>query len=219
MTLRDIWAQVPADYFTKGVRQNILQRIWHTGKLHAVARTVGNKPVETLVDIGSADGSFVKRLVGNCRSVQSVIAIDPYFPPLHYGKTHVKSVHFLQADAHALPLRNNSVDVVTICETLEHVLDPYAVLRELKRVVKSSGAIIVEMDSGNLLFQIVWFLWKKFGRGKVWRGSHLTFFNMSLLESLFHNSGLSIDDKRMFNWGMGVCYRLNTRKVQPRTRR
>jgi ubiquinone/menaquinone biosynthesis C-methylase UbiE len=190
------------------VKRNILQRIWHTGKLRAVIRAVGSTPVHTLVDVGSADGSFVHRLVAHGLSIGSMIAVDPYFPPLRYGKAHFRSVRFLQADAHDLPLRDNSVDVVMICETLEHVVDPYCTIKELKRVIKKDGAIVVEMDSGTVLFQIVWFLWKKFGWGKVWNNAHLTFFTVELLEKLFTNAGLKIERKELFNASMGVCFRL-----------
>lgn len=207
MTLHDIWAQVPADYFSKGTSTNFLQNIWHDGKFRAVASMIPKGHITSLVDVGSADGSFIARL-GNTRSIKTIVATDPYTPPLHHGKRMFPELHFVQADAHQLPIRLSSVDVITICETLEHVLDPYAVLLELKRIIKPRGVVIVEMDSGNFLFQIVWFLWKKFGRGKVWRNSHLTFFNTSLLETLFVNSGFTVEEKRRFNWDMGVCYRL-----------
>lgn len=206
MKLFDIWAQVPEDYFDKGVKRNLLQRIWHTGKLQAVARAIGHSSTGTLVDIGSADGSFMHRLTNQGITMRSIIAIDPYLASLLYGRRHFKSLHFLQADTHKLPVKSNCVDVVTICETLEHVVDPYCTIRELRRIVKKNGAIVVEMDSGNTLFQIVWFFWKKFGGGKVWNNAHLTFFNVHLLEQLFGNAGLIIEKKDFFNAGMGVCF-------------
>lgn len=207
MTLRDIWAQVPADYFSRGTSTNLLQKIWHNGKLRAVAEMIPTRTISVLVDVGSADGSFIAKL-NDRKPTKTVIATDPYIPPLRQGKKIFPHLQFLQSDAHHLPIRSSSTDVATICETLEHVLDPYAVLQELKRIIKPKGVVIVELDSGSFLFQIVWSLWKKFGKGKVWRDSHLTFFNTTLLESLFVNSGLNIEEKRLFNWGMGVCYRL-----------
>lgn len=209
--LQNIWSQVPPDYFSKGVKQNYLQRFWHSRKLQAVAELIGKQSVKTLVDVGSADGSFVSRLCENDVSCQTVIAIDPYFPPLLYGKNLYQRVEYIQANAHHLPIASDTVDVVTICETLEHVVDPYCTLRELRRVLKKTGMVIVELDSGTLFFQAVWFFWKKFGVGKVWNNAHLTFFNVHLLEQLFTNTGLAISKKSFFNSGMGVCYRLKKR--------
>ena len=210
MTLQRLWAQVPADYFSKGTSTNLLQKMWHGGKLRAVAATIPTRTIHTLVDVGSADGSFMARL-NTIRPIRTIVAADPYLPPLRQGRSLFHNLQFVQSDAHRLPIRSASIDVVTICETLEHVLDPYAVLLELKRITQPKGVVIVEMDSGSFLFQIVWFLWKKFGKGIVWRDSHLTFFNTTLLESLFANSGFKIEEKRLFNWGMGACYRLKRR--------
>ena len=59
MDLPKIWSQVPADYFSSGIKTNLLQKIWHAKKLEAVAESVGRKKINVLVEVGSADGSFV----------------------------------------------------------------------------------------------------------------------------------------------------------------
>lgn len=207
MDLPKIWSQVPADYFSSGIKTNFLQKIWHGRKLKAVAESAGVDRAGVLVEVGSADGSFVNSL-SNKIQLNKIIAVDPYLPPLIFGKKKYRNIVFIQADAHRLPLKNKSVDLITILETLEHVVDPYGTLMELKRIIKKDGHIIVEIDSGSWLFQVIWFFWKKFGKGKVWSGAHLTFFNVELLEGLFKKVGLKIEEKKMFNWGMGVCFRL-----------
>ncbi|MBI2309939.1 methyltransferase domain-containing protein [Candidatus Collierbacteria bacterium] len=207
MDLPKIWSQVPADYFSSGIKTNLLQKIWHAKKLEAVAKSVGRKKINVLVEVGSADGSFVNSLSKRIK-LNKIIAIDPYLPPLSLGKKMYPNIIFIQADAHFLPLGNASVDLITILETLEHVADPYRTLMELKRILKKNGLIIVEIDSGSWLFQAIWFFWKKFGKGKVWSGAHLTFFNVELLEGLFEKAGLKVEEKKLFNWGMGICFRL-----------
>lgn len=215
MNLLAIWAQVPPDYFSKGTKTNMLQRLWHQGKFFAVLSLMKQRNVHTILDVGSADGSFVDRISRHI-SCKNVIATDPYFPPLSYGKTKFRNMLFLQSDAHKLPFKSHSIDTITILETLEHVSDPYGVLLELKRILKSHGQLIVELDSGNLLFQIVWFVWRKFGKGRVWEGAHLTHFNIGILEHLFSKAHFTVASKKLFNIGMGVCYCLTT---QPEIRR
>lgn len=207
MDLPKIWSQVPADYFSSGIKTNFLQKIWHGRKLKAVAESAVRDKAGVLVEVGSADGSFVNSL-SKIIKLNKIIAIDPYLPPLVFGKKKHRNIVFIQADAHRLPLKNKSVDLITILETLEHVVDPYGTLIELKRIIKKDGLIIVEIDSGSWLFQTVWFFWKKFGKGKVWSGAHLTFFNVGLLERLFKKADLKVEEKKFFNWGMGVCYKL-----------
>jgi len=207
MDLAKIWSQVPADYFSSGIKTNFLQKIWHGRKLKAVAESAGVDRTGVLVEVGSADGSFVNSLSKRIK-LNKIFAIDPYLPPLVFGKKKYRDIVFIQADAHRLPLKNKSADLITILETLEHVVDPFGTLIELKRILKEGGSIIVEIDSGSWLFRVIWFFWKKFGKGKVWSGAHLTFFNVELLEGLFKKAGLKIAEKKMFNWGMGVCFRL-----------
>ena len=208
MNLNDIWEQVPADYFSTGVKNNILQKIWHLNKLQAVIKAISQDCVPSLLDIGSADGSFINRLEKHTHC-SHLIAVDPYFPPLKFGAKHFSNTQYIQGDSHNLPIKSHSIPVITILETLEHVRDPLQTLIELKRVLKKNGYIIVEMDSGNFLFQMVWFFWKKLGKGKVWNNAHLTSFNVQLLEQLFSQAKLKIVNKTYFNLNMGICYKLS----------
>lgn len=208
MNLEKIWAQVPEDYFTKGIETNILQRLWHNGKLKAVIKILSISRIKTLVDIGSADGSFIYHFSHKI-NLKNIVAIDPYLPPLKYGNSKYSNINFVQADAHCLPFKKLSVPYITTLETLEHVKNPKAVLIELGRILKNDGYILVEMDSGNFLFNLVWYFWKKFGKGKVWRNAHLTTFNSKILEKYFQEVNLKIRKKISFNLGMGICYLLS----------
>lgn len=208
LPLPQIWRQVPADYFHRGVKTNPFQRWWHLGKHQAVIAALKLSSAKTILDVGSADGSFVNRLAAAIGDNSRIFAIDPYLLPLFAGRKLFPATHFIQADSRFLPFKTGSMDVVVICETLEHVVDPFCSLLEIRRLLKKNGYLIVEIDSGSLLFRLIWFLWKKLGPGRVWNHAHLTYFNVGLLEQLFINAGFRIDKKIMFNAGMGVCFRL-----------
>jgi len=70
-------------------------------------------------------------------------------------KKRYKELKLIRADAHNLPFKNNSFDLVICTEVLEHVVNPEKVLGEIKRVLTNDGIAIVEMDSGNFIFKIV----------------------------------------------------------------
>lgn len=53
------------------------------------------------------------------------------------------SINFQVADAHELPFKANSFDLIFSCECLEHVFDPQCVLNEFHRVLKPSGKLIL----------------------------------------------------------------------------
>ena len=53
-------------------------------------------------------------------------------------------VSFVQADAQAIALAGDSMDTVVCCETIEHVPDPRAAVRELARVLRLTGRRFTE---------------------------------------------------------------------------
>lgn len=52
-----------------------------------------------------------------------------------------KAVRLTQADAHNLPYADESFDIIISCETIEHLQDPLAALKEMARVCRAEGLI------------------------------------------------------------------------------
>ncbi len=62
-------------------------------------------------------------------------------------------VEFRQGDLYGLPFAEAEFDHVFLCFVLEHLTDPVAVLRELKRVLKPGGSLtVIEGDHGSCYF-------------------------------------------------------------------
>ncbi|MFA4935315.1 MAG: class I SAM-dependent methyltransferase [Candidatus Methanoperedens sp.] len=63
-----------------------------------------------------------------------------------YGKSSPNAyLNLMAGDAKNLPLQDNSVDVVFMCEILEHLNDPTSALREAQRVLKPGGWLFIDM--------------------------------------------------------------------------
>lgn len=52
-------------------------------------------------------------------------------------------VTYVQADAQNMPFEENCFDIVVSCETIEHVPDPRAAVREMNRVCKLGGMLFL----------------------------------------------------------------------------
>lgn len=197
--------QVPLDYYQKGTENNILQRLWHTNKLRAVLELIPQESSKIL-DVGCASGWFISKVSRKFPKAQCY-GIDIYDKGIRYAKKIYPKIEFEVADAHRIPYRKNTFDLVICTEVLEHLDNPKIAILEIKRVLKKDGLAVIELDSGNLLFSIVWYMWRKFG-GKVWNDSHLYSFNIKKLEKMIQSCGFKILRKKKFNFGMAMIFLL-----------
>jgi len=195
--------QVPVDYYQKGIKKNILQRFWHINKLKIVIRFIPSSP-KTILDVGCASGWFISKISKKFPKAQCY-GIDIYDKGIRYAKSIYPKIEFKVADAHKIPYKKNIFDLVTCTEVLEHLDNPKMAILEIKRVLKKDGLAVIELDSGNLIFSIVWHVWRKFG-GKVWNDSHLHSFNIKKLEKIIQACGFKIMDRQKFNFGMAMVF-------------
>jgi 2-polyprenyl-3-methyl-5-hydroxy-6-metoxy-1,4-benzoquinol methylase len=91
----------------------------------------------TLLDVGCGTGSLRARVRSHCTRYIGADAVR------HQG--FPADAEFVPAnlDAGSVALPDGSCDVVACVETIEHVENPRALMRELVRLVRSSGWLIV----------------------------------------------------------------------------
>lgn len=202
--LKKIWNQVPPDYYQSGIERNLLQRFWHSQKINTFKKIVIGKNFSKILDVGCASGRMANE-IWKIYPRSKVVGVDTYKKALDFGHKRYPHIKFIHSDAHKLPFRSNSFDLIICYEVIEHVVNPIDVLSEIKRVVKKDGLAIVVMDSGNLLFRIIWLIWEN-TKGKVWRGAHLHPFHHTELEDVINKSGLTIKNKIFSHFGMEVSF-------------
>lgn len=96
----------------------------------------------TWLDDGCGDGSFTEAMVLRQRP-SSVVGIDPSGAQLAVARrrANMTGVRFIEADAQALPLRDDSFDVAVMALVLFFLPDPPQGVQELVRVVRAGGTI------------------------------------------------------------------------------
>lgn len=201
-----IWQQVPPDYYDQGTSKNLLQKLWHTHKLAIFKELTNGRDYQKILDVGCASGTMTNQISLIFPS-SLVFGVDIYKKSLIFGKKKYPHIKFIHADAHKLPFRDNWFDLVISYETIEHVLNPQKMLQEVRRVVSKKGLAIVAMDSGSLLFRLVWWFWEK-TRGRVWKGAHLHPYTHHQLEQIIIEAGFKILAKKFSHLGMEVIFLL-----------
>jgi SAM-dependent methyltransferase len=103
-------------------------------------------PSSSILDVGCGLGILTRRLAGLLPGGE-VWGVDASAEQLSQANEALPNLHFRQADAHALPFPENRFDVVFCRYLLEHVADPLAVLREIRRVLKPGGRAFVQENN------------------------------------------------------------------------
>jgi 2-polyprenyl-3-methyl-5-hydroxy-6-metoxy-1,4-benzoquinol methylase len=112
-------------------------------RLVAAARLKGD---ERVLDIATGPGYIAEAFAGAAREV---VGVDLTEAMLAIGKQRttergVANVSFRAADAQNLPFENAAFDVVVCRLALHHVMEPLQVLREMARVCRAGGTVLVE---------------------------------------------------------------------------
>ena len=196
--LAEIHANVSAEHYDLGIRNNLLQRYWHYCRFKEVLAMAGTIDGQ-VVDIGCHSGLLTSRLCKVLR-IREIYGIDISVQAIKRAKQRIKDGNFIVGDAQKLPYLANDFDAVFCLEMLEHVDFPGKVLKGMYRVLKKSGIALVLVPTDNLLFRTVWFLWNL--RYPVWKHVHVQSFRGDLLEEMAKKVGFKVEKVKTFNLGM-----------------
>lgn len=95
------------------------------------------------LDVGCGLGKKLRAIVRN--KLYSGIGLDPISSELQFFKLKKENlpIELVRGVGENLPIRNGSIDLVTIAGTLDHVENPEKVLEETHRVLHKAGALMV----------------------------------------------------------------------------
>lgn len=198
--IADILKKVPVDYYD---HTNPVQNLWHTRKFNSLKEIIGISKYNQILDIGCAGGTLTKKISEICTG--QITAIDAFDKAINHARKRHPNINFLVADAHKLPFKSNYFDLIVSYETIEHLVNPPKALKEIHRVLKKDGQTIIAMDSGSLLFRIIWLFWEN-TKGKIWQGAHLHPFHHNELEKVIKKAGFKVRQKKFTHLGMEVTF-------------
>ncbi len=146
-----------------------------------------------LLDVGCGVGTISLEL--KKRSFE-VYGID--FSSVATQKAKRKGINAIECnvDKDGIPFEDNYFNVVWAGDVVEHVFDPIFLLKEMGRVVKPTGKILLTVPNDmNLIKRTYIFITGKSPQSGIYRAlnqcKHHTMFSLELLEYMLNEASLS----------------------------
>lgn len=112
-------------------------------------------PAGPLLDVGCGTGGKAALWTGSFTGHVPLIGIDINRVALHHATASLR-FNAIAADAHALPLRASSCGAAVCSATLGLLADPRLALRDMRRVVRPGGWVLVVTATQTWTLAIPW---------------------------------------------------------------
>jgi 2-polyprenyl-3-methyl-5-hydroxy-6-metoxy-1,4-benzoquinol methylase len=155
----------------------------HEARYRWAARYVRD---ESVLDVGCGTAYGCDILANS--GARYVTGIDIALPALQHGKTRFAAT-LVCGEISSLPFRSCAFDVVTCFEVIEHVREQESLLREMKRVLKPGGILLVSTPNKM--------------RSSGTNPYHLKELRVSEFISLISDSGLKVQKMLGQHWRVG----------------
>jgi ubiquinone/menaquinone biosynthesis C-methylase UbiE len=133
----------------------------------------------TVLDVGSGTGRLLA-LLSTANPSDDYVGVDPAEQMVSVAKSSYPEMRFLEATAEHLPFEDSSFDLVFTTDSFHHWHDQLQGLREIARVVKADGTVIVEDP-----FAVGWLRW--------WHWLNRQHQTRKTMEEMAGRSGLQVE--------------------------
>ncbi|HYG68441.1 MAG TPA: class I SAM-dependent methyltransferase [Anaeromyxobacteraceae bacterium] len=148
-----------------------------------------------VLEVGCATGVMGAALLE--KGAREVVGLDVFEPALAEARSRLTAVHRVDLNAlPALPYPEGHFDLVTCADVLEHLVDPAAVLRHLRRWLADDGRVLVSIPNvrhESVVLPLLVdgdFTYRDAG---ILDRTHLRFFTRSGVLALLADAGLALE--------------------------
>ncbi len=118
-------------------------------RVRAIRRLLAVPPGARVLEVGVGGGNVLERIGGR----RFGLDLSPFI--LHKARARLgDAAALVRGDAMALPFCDGAFDRVYCSEVLEHVLEPEAVVREMRRVLAPTGFAVVSVPNEALINRV-----------------------------------------------------------------
>lgn len=150
----------------------------------------------SVLDIGCGDGELLFLLRSKYTEVWGVDIAEARINRIQKKAGNDANIHVRVEDANRqLAFEDGTFDTITLAAVLEHIFDPFHLIRECHRLLCREGTLIVEVPNVAWLPNRVGLLMGKLpvtSRQIGWDGGHLHYFTTASLKKLLMDEGFNV---------------------------
>jgi SAM-dependent methyltransferase len=115
---------------------NLLINSWRSSRIHKMSALVNTG---TVLDVGCGQAFELQALKNRCLKVYG----SEYSPIYAKAISHRLDIPIFSGKLNQLPIKPNSLNLITFFHTLEHFTNPVSALKLAKQLLKPQGSIII----------------------------------------------------------------------------
>jgi 2-polyprenyl-3-methyl-5-hydroxy-6-metoxy-1,4-benzoquinol methylase len=164
--------------------------VWNKTDLARVLRFIAPYCRGRVLDFGCGQGVFTYEL-SQLSPVSEVFGVDLSRAAIERAKRTYPKIQFEALSSGTLPFEEGAFDMISVVEVMEHLLDPAQTLRDMVRVLKPGGHLMITTTDYNWLKQVIIaaFFWGKYFRPT---NPHIRFFTKKTLKDLLYDVNLDV---------------------------
>jgi 2-polyprenyl-3-methyl-5-hydroxy-6-metoxy-1,4-benzoquinol methylase len=151
--------------------------------------------LEKVLDVGCSEGWFGKRLKEQ-KGVKEVWGVEPFESVVAQAKENLDKVIHAKIEEGIKQLPEHYFDCIFFNDVLEHLVDPYAVLENIKSKCKPDGWVIASIPNilnyETMLLNLKNQDWEYKDYGIMDR-THLRFFTKKSINRMFVEAGYKVE--------------------------
>jgi len=192
---------------------------------------LGKKELGQITDVATGTGDLLiywkEQAAKNGVTIEKYVGIDPSRGMLEVARGKVDFAEFIEGKAQALPITDESADVISISYGIRNVVDRVEALQEFNRALKPNGLVvileftkqertgiidkIVDFGMKNILPRVGGFISKNYEAYKYLPDSIEEFLTTEMLSKELEEAGFEMKYTKSFS--MGISTLLVAQKV------
>ena len=163
---------------------------WNEENLERILKFCRDKIQGRVLDVGCGDGFFTAQILKRF-NLKNIYGLDISQKAVDFARFKHPEIKFQQSALNHIPEETNSIDSITMIEVIEHLVDIEGTLKELFRVMKPGGILLIATTDFNWLKQVIIaiFFFEKYFYPT---NPHIRFFKKSTLADILSKNGFSI---------------------------